>query len=85
MAEKEELINEIRVEISAMMRHPNHGAAIAGSSARRVKPTSVGAASTANTADSEDNAAAKASAAAIINKFGSKFSAIGSKSKKTTD
>ena len=67
-----------------MMRQPNQSAAIYVSSARRVKPEAVGAASAANPADAEDNAAAEAADAAIIDKFGSKFSSIGSKSKKTT-
>ena len=82
--EKEEIMNEIRGEISAMMRQPNKGTAISGSAARSVNPAEVGAASAANAADAEDNAAAEAAAAAIIDKFGSKFSAIGSKSKKAT-
>ena len=77
-------MNEIRGEISGMMRQPNQGDAISGSSVRRVKPAAVGAASTANAADDEDNAAAEAAAAAIIDKFGSKFATIGSKSKKAT-
>ena len=82
--ETEELMNETRREISAMMRQPNQGAAIAGSVARFVKPTEVRAASAANSVDAVDNTVAEASAAAIINKFGSKFAAIGSKSKKNT-
>ena len=49
-----------------------------------VKPTEVRAASAANSVDAVDNTVAEASAAAIINKFGSKFAAIGSKSKKNT-
>ena len=83
-SEKEKLINEIRGEISTMMREPNQGAAIAGSAARRVNPASVGAASAANYTDAVKNAVAEATDAAIINKFGSKFAAIGSKSKKNT-
>ena len=77
-------MNVIRGEISAMMRQPNQGAAISGSASRRVKPVAVGEASAANAVDAEDNATAEASAAAIINKSGSKFSAIRSKSKNTT-
>ena len=67
-----------------MMRHPNQGAVISGSDARRVKPASVGAASAANAADAEDNAAAEAAAAAIIDKFESKFAAIVSKRNNAT-
>ena len=67
-----------------MMRQPNQGAAISGSAARRVKPAAVGAASTAKAVDSEDNSAADAAAAAIIDKFGYKFATIGSKRKKAT-
>ena len=77
-------MNKIRGEISALMHQPNQGAAISGSSARRVKPEAGGAASAANPGDAENNAAAEATDAAIIDKFGSKFSSIGSKSKKTT-
>ena len=77
-------MNEIRGEIFAMMHHPNQGAAISGSAARCVNLASVGAASAANSTDAVENAAAEATDAAIINKFGSKFAAIGSKSKKTT-
>ena len=67
-----------------MMRHPNQGASISGSDARRVNPSEFGSASAANATDAEDNAAAEAAVAAIIDKFGSKFSAIGYKCKKTT-
>ena len=67
-----------------MVRHPNRGAAISGSDARHVRPAAVGAASGANSANALDNAAVEAAAPAIIDKFGSKFAAIGSKSKKTT-
>ena len=84
MTDKEELMNEIRGEISAMMRKPNQGAVISGSAARRIKPSAVGAASAANASYADDNAAAETAAAAIIDKFGSKFAAIGSKSKKAT-
>ena len=62
-------MNEIRGEISSMMRQPNQGATIAGSAARRVKTATVGAASAANAEDAEENAAAEAAAAAIIDKF----------------
>ena len=67
-----------------MMRQPNQGAAISGSAARRINPAAVGAASAAKSADAVDNAADEAAAAAIIDKFRSKFSAIGSKSKNNT-
>ena len=67
-----------------MIRHPNQCPAIDGYAVRRVNPEAVGAASATNAADAEDNAAAEAAAAAIIDKFGSKFAAIGSKSKKAT-
>ena len=67
-----------------MMLQPNQGATISGSDARRVRPSAVGAASGANSANALDNAAVEAAAPAIIDKFGSKFSAIRSKSKKTT-
>ena len=77
-------MNEIRGEISAMMHQPNQGAAIADSAARRVNLAAVGEASAAKSADAVENAAVEATDAAIINKFGSKFAAIGSKSKKTT-
>ena len=82
--EKEELMNEIRGEITTMMSQPNQGAEISGSASRRVNPEAVGAASATNAADAEDNAAAEASAAAIIDKFGSKFAVIESKSKNAT-
>ena len=52
-----------------MMCQPNKGAVIYGSAARRVKPSTVGAASAANAEDAEENAAAEAAAAAIIDKF----------------
>ena len=77
-------MNEIRGEISAMMRQPNQGDAIDGSVSRRVDPAAVGVESAANSVDSVDNAAAEDAAASIINTFGSKFSVIGSKSKMTT-
>ena len=67
-----------------MMRHTNQGAAIYGSVARRFNLEAVGAASATNAADAEDNTASETASAAIIDKFGSKFAAIGSKSKNTT-
>ena len=67
-----------------MIRHPNQCTAIDGYAVRRVNPEAVGAASAANAADAEDNAAAEAAAPAIIDKFGSKFAVLGSNSMKTT-
>ena len=66
------------------MCQPNQGSAISGSSLMRVKTAAVEEVSAANAAYAGDNDVAESAPAAIIDKFGSKFAAIGSKRKKTT-
>ena len=69
-------MNEIRGEISAMMRQPNQGDAIDGSVSRRVDPAAVGVESAANSVDAVDNDAAEAAAAASAAALSSSSAAL---------
>ena len=88
--EKEDTLNEIMAEFSAMLQSRGSGATVAGSVAGRgIKRASVGEI-TAVAADAKEGvieeANAEAAADALIVRFGAKFANMGSKSKgkKTT-
>ena len=83
--EKEDTLNEMRAEFSAVLQSRGSGATVAGSVAGRgIKRASVGEV-TAVAADAKEGiieeASAEAAADALMEKFGAKFANLGSKSK----
>ena len=79
--EKEELMKEIRVVASAIVRPPCQGATVASSAVRQVKPASVGGSTTAATG-TYDRGTDEAAIDFLVEKFGSRFANISSKTKR---
>ena len=78
-------MKEMRAVVSVIARPPGQGATVASSAVRRVKPTSVGGSTTAATGTYDrgtDEAKAEAAIDFLVEKFGSIFANISSKTKR---